>query len=904
MPAAVAPRAHGHRHRRKAQALLFLLAVLPFAAHGQPAAPTGLAATPGDGSATLTWTDPSDSSITSYAYSYATSAAAFTSGSPPTWTTVSGGASATSQTVPSLTNGTRYYFRLRATSAGGDSPVAQTTIQLAASPSAAVTISDANLRTALENALGKSAGATITQLDMAALTSLDAPDSSISVLTGIGHAVNLTTLYLSRNSVSDISSLGTLTSLTLLLLNNNLISDVSTLGALTALDVLFLSDNAISDLSPLGTLTSLTRLYLSNNLISDVSTLGTLTSLVWLEVGGNAISDISPLGTLTSLQVLFLSRNRISDISALGTLTALRDLFLFANSVSDVSALGSVTSLRVLGLDENGISDLSTLGTFTWLRGLGLRRNAISDISALGTLTSLTGLQLDGNAISDISSLGTLTSLGSLGLSNNAISDVSPLGALTELGNLQLAGNSISDISALSDLERLRVLDLHGNTVSTVGPLAEGRAFFRPLHFFGFVVSYYVPRLDESVSEPTLYLTGGNPACARTITPIRTLEARGVNVVCGPPSVANSAPEAAAQLADIALAEGETRTLDLGGAFVDPDGDELTYRAWSSNESVATAWVAGAQLRVRGSRVGVVDVFVRATDPSGLHATQQLRATVGAALSLADGDAPEGGTARLVASLSAPRASATTFGWRVAQDEDANTADADASEHGGASGEATIPAGETTAEIAIAIADDAHIEPAREWFDVVLAAPADGCCVLAQPRARVAVLEGVCDRTPAVANALRDGEPCTAPTPMMLAARTRLAVAGAGTLRAGDFQGLAGLSWLALKGNGLSALPEGLFAGLAALRELDLSGNALTTLPPAPFQALPGLRVLDLSANGFETLPAGCSPASPCAKHPWRATRERRSCWLRNWPARTPTSLGHLARRWWKPGCR
>ena len=69
----------------KAQALLFLLAVLPFSADAQPAAPTGLTATVGDGQVTLEWADPSDSTITGYSYSYATSLSAFTSASPPAW---------------------------------------------------------------------------------------------------------------------------------------------------------------------------------------------------------------------------------------------------------------------------------------------------------------------------------------------------------------------------------------------------------------------------------------------------------------------------------------------------------------------------------------------------------------------------------------------------------------------------------------------------------------------------------------------------------------------------------------------------------------------------------------------------------------------------------------------------
>ena len=320
---------------------------------------------------------------------------------------------------------------------------------------------------------------------------------------------------------------------------------------------------------------------------------------------------------------------------------------------------------------------------------------------------------------------------------------------------------------------------------------------------------------------------------------------------------ANHAPEAAGELPELALAVGETRTVDIADAFVDPDGDALTYSAWSSDESVATASAFGAQLRVRGEGVGVAEIGLRATDVGRLSATRRLPVTVGPALTLADAEAPEGGTARIAVELSMPRATATTFRWRVVANADATTADADAGEHGDASGEATIPAGETSTEIEVRIADDQDIEPAREWFEVVIEAPADGCCALRRARARVAVLEGVCDRTPAVAAALRGDATCTVPTPAALASHIRLAVTSAATLRAGDFQGLASLQWLDLSGNDLATLPEGALAGAAGLRELDLSRNALTTLPPQPFAALPRLRVLDLSGNAFTALPTG-----------------------------------------------
>ena len=325
-----------------------------------------------------------------------------------------------------------------------------------------------------------------------------------------------------------------------------------------------------------------------------------------------------------------------------------------------------------------------------------------------------------------------------------------------------------------------------------------------------------------------------------------------------PSTLANRAPAASGELPELTLGVGETRTVDLSGAFADPDGDELTYLAWSSDERVATAWAFGAELRVRGVGVGAAEIGLRATDPAGASATRRLRATVGAALSLGpDAEAPEGGAARLTVALSMPRTAATTFRWRVVADADPATADADAGDHGDAAGEATIPAGETSAEIEVRIADDEDIEPAREWFEVVIEAPADGCCAVRRARARVAVLEGVCDRTPAVADALRGSAACTAPTPATLAAHTRLAVSGAGVLRAGDFDGLFALQWLDLSGNDLAALPEGVFAGAGSLRELDLSANALTALPSQPFAALSSLRVLDLSGNGFMALPEG-----------------------------------------------
>ena len=83
-----------------------------------PAAPTGVSATAGDGSATVSWTAPSDggSAITSYTLTpyvgTTAQASKVVSGSPPV----------TSTTVTGLTNGTSYTFRVSATNSVGTGP--------------------------------------------------------------------------------------------------------------------------------------------------------------------------------------------------------------------------------------------------------------------------------------------------------------------------------------------------------------------------------------------------------------------------------------------------------------------------------------------------------------------------------------------------------------------------------------------------------------------------------------------------------------------------------------------------------------------------------------------------------------------------------------------------------------
>ena len=461
-----------------------------------------LRASPGDAQAVLEW----NGEAAAFSMRYSSDKAALTSSTPPAWEGIPDTEPTHYRhrhTVAGLTNGTRYYFQIRAGDDGDQSNVATT--QLAASPTATVEI-DRQLRRRVGN----------TQLALAKLTHLRATgydvDSShhryppIFDLAGLEYAVNLTSLNLANNEISDVSALANLTELTSLGLSENRISDVSALANLTELETLNLSHNRISDVSVLGNLTKLRLLYLgitletrpAGNNISDVSALGNLTALEELVLSHNRISDVSALANLTELTSLDLSENRISDVSALGTLTNfnLWSLDLSHNSISDVSALGNLNrnlvsldlshnsisdmslgdmrALESLGLDNNNISSMS-LGDMPKLRTLDLSHNSISDVSRLGSLTAFRGLALSHNRISDVSALGNLTNLWSLYLSHNRISDVSALGSLDDLRVLYLPHNRISDVSALGTLTELTSLDLSHNSISDVSALGSLR---------------------------------------------------------------------------------------------------------------------------------------------------------------------------------------------------------------------------------------------------------------------------------------------------------------------------------------------------------------------------------------------------------------------------------------------
>ena len=385
---------------------------------------------------------------------------------------------------------------------------------------------DAALRRAVEQALGKEAGAPITEEDLSALSTLTARHGEIRDLTGLELATNLEKLDLWGNEVADVSPLADLPRLSTLRLVRNRLSDLAPLGSMVGLRELWLTDNPISDLSPLRQLHQLQSLFVggADHGISDVSLLGELTNLRSLQAVNLGIVDLSLLSGLTQLTWLSIPNNPVADLSPLRDMTRLWSLDVSGTAVSDLSPL-SQFDLRSLDVGRTSVTldDVLGLPRSRQLRTLGIVALGLEDISALSEFVALESLNLMDNRVQDLSPLSGLAHLRWLHLANNNVSDIGGISGLSALSTLDLRGNELSDIAPLGSLSRLSWLVLSNNDISDIGPLARREVW------------------DLDTGVPNLYLHGNPLDDAARRQHIPTLESWGIQVHASEPTAESPA---------------------------------------------------------------------------------------------------------------------------------------------------------------------------------------------------------------------------------------------------------------------------------------------------------------------------------------------------------------------------
>lgn len=229
---------------------------------------------------------------------------------------------------------------------------------------------DANFLAALVAAgVDTDSSGTITEGEMEALSTLTVMGGTVTDITGIGYAVNLTSLTVMGTGITALpAEISNLVNLTELNLTSNALTGAGLPGSLwtmAGLTVLDLKLNNITSISPgLGNLTNLTELNLYDN-------------------GLESLPD--ELGNLINLRELYLHRNSLSSLpDTIGSLTSLETLTLWENDIATLPAgFGSLSSLADLDMAENALAALPvSFENLTTLTRLVLNHNRLTELPA------------------------------------------------------------------------------------------------------------------------------------------------------------------------------------------------------------------------------------------------------------------------------------------------------------------------------------------------------------------------------------------------------------------------------------------------------------------------------------------------------------------------------------------
>ncbi|MYA63435.1 MAG: leucine-rich repeat protein [Gemmatimonadetes bacterium] len=163
-----------------------------------------------------------------------------------------------------------------------------------------------------------------------------------------------------------------------------------------------------------------------------------------------------------------------------------------------------------------------------------------------------------------------------------------------------------------------------------VGETATVRACFDDPN--GDLLSYSATASDSGVASAwaaaaTLTLTGLAPG--HSMVSVAAADPGGLTAKTRfKVMVPNRSPAPVGTIAPLEVSAGGSAAVEVSGYFSEPDGQELSYRALSSDTSVT--WVSGidALLTVDGLAKGAAAIVVTATDPGGLSATQEFTVTV------------------------------------------------------------------------------------------------------------------------------------------------------------------------------------------------------------------------------------------------------------------------------------
>ena len=571
-------------------------------------------------------------------------------------------------------------------------------------------------------------------------------------------------------------------------------------------------------------------------------------AIVAAVAGVSDCADLTP-AQLARIGVLDVSNRKVpalaaGDFAGLAGLTRL-DLGNPGNDRGPMQSLPAgifdgLAALTALDLSGNALAALPP-GLFDRLTGLTALRLADNALTGLpggvfNRLTALTALDLSGNGLAALPPglFDRLTALTELRLAGNALAGL-PAGVfdrLTALTELRLAGNALAGLPAgvFDRLTALTELDLSGNGLAALRPgLFDRLTGLTELRLAGNALAALPDVIFERLTALRKFSIANNPGAAAFLPnadagPDRPVAAGTAGITLGGSTSGAGLWGAGHWGANVLYSWTQA-----GGASVTLSGANIAQPSFTAP---ATAGDLAFTLTVRpkgGTAGGVTDFSNTAYgDSDGVSVTVQAAAAAAAdvrlaALSLA---APNrdpialldwttsnttdfaSGTTQYRALLPATVASVAVraAAWNLAASLTIDPADADSDPANGH--QVAFNPGQTRSIVVRVTSADGNTEAA--W-------------TVSAQRSSGAPSE-VCERTPgvrdAIVAAISGVDDCLDVTATHLAGIGRLALSGRSVagLRAGDFAGLSGMTYLNFhQATNLTALPPGVFAGLGAL---------------------------------------------------------------------------------------
>lgn len=239
-----------------------------------------------------------------------------------------------------------------------------------------------------------------------ALEKLTMSGCSLSTISGLENAQNLTYLDLSSNTIRNITPLSGLSKLQEVHLAHNALTDLSALSALNGLQILDVSYNSLPSISPVASLVNMTWLNIGYNIIADLSPIGNLDKLEYLDASHNVVTDASVLAQCTCLKQLYISNNALTDITMLSTLKNLTHFDFSYNQVTALPALGSNCALITIDGSYNLLSSLEELRGMKNLNNVLMDYNEeIESVEPLVSCPVLIQVNVYGTKVTDVSDL-------------------------------------------------------------------------------------------------------------------------------------------------------------------------------------------------------------------------------------------------------------------------------------------------------------------------------------------------------------------------------------------------------------------------------------------------------------------------------------------------------------------